>query len=131
MSPESLNVSRSREPEVLVGHLVGRRPVVSGQEIVASLVPPPQFASATFDSYRPDPDYESQRGAVDALTTFAGHWNSRGPRWFRRSRTSVTERPGLFLDGGFGVGKTHLLASLWHVAPQLAYFGTFIEYTVL
>ncbi len=23
-------------------------------------------------------------------------------------------KAGLYLDGGFGVGKTHLLASLWH-----------------
>jgi cell division protein ZapE len=35
------------------------------------------------------------------------------------------------LDGGFGVGKTHLLAALWHLAPQRKYFGTFIEYTAL
>src|SRR6188768_3783973 len=39
--------------------------------------------------------------------------------------------PGVYLDGGFGVGKTHLLASLWHVAPGPKYFGTFIEYTAL
>lgn len=25
-----------------------------------------------------------------------------------------TAAQGIYLDGGFGVGKTHLLASLWH-----------------
>jgi cell division protein ZapE len=35
------------------------------------------------------------------------------------------------LDGGFGVGKTHLLAALWHQAPRRKYFGTFLEYTSL
>ena len=36
---------------------------------------------------------------------------------------------GAYLDGGFGVGKTHLLASLWHAVPGPKSFGTFVEYT--
>jgi cell division protein ZapE len=35
----------------------------------------------------------------------------------------------VYLDGGFGVGKTHLLASLWHAVPGPKRFGTFVEYT--
>ena len=42
-----------------------------------------------------------------------------------------TSRAGIYLDGGFGVGKTHLLASLWHAAPGPKAFGTFVEYTNL
>jgi cell division protein ZapE len=38
---------------------------------------------------------------------------------------------GVYLDGGFGVGKTHLLASLWHASEAPAAFGTFVEYTHL
>ncbi len=41
---------------------------------------------------------------------------------------------GVYLDGGYGVGKTHLLASLWHAtpaAPSLKAFGTFVELTNL
>ncbi|MDX6241238.1 MAG: cell division protein ZapE, partial [Kribbellaceae bacterium] len=34
--------------------------------------------------------------------------------WLRRSGAGAEEKPGSYLDGGFGVGKTHLLASLWH-----------------
>ena len=37
----------------------------------------------------------------------------------------------MYLDGGFGVGKTHLLAAVWYAAPGPAFFGTFIEYTAL
>jgi len=33
------------------------------------------------------------------------------------------------LDGGFGVGKTHLLASIWHQFRGKKAFGTFLEYT--
>lgn len=38
---------------------------------------------------------------------------------------------GIYLDGGFGVGKTHLLAALAHDVGDGAAFGTFIEYTSL
>src|SRR5690606_36889648 len=41
---------------------------------------------------------------------------------------------GVYLDGGYGVGKTHLLASLWHATPaepSLKAFGTFVELTTL
>ncbi|WP_240512982.1 AFG1/ZapE family ATPase, partial [Streptomyces griseoruber] len=41
---------------------------------------------------------------------------------------------GVYLDGGYGVGKTHLLASLWHATPAepgLKAFGTFVELTNL
>lgn len=37
----------------------------------------------------------------------------------------------MYLDGGFGVGKTHLLASLWHAAPPPKSYGTFVELTHL
>ncbi len=40
----------------------------------------------------------------------------------------------MYLDGGFGVGKTHLLASLWHAAPvppAAKAFCTFVELTHL
>jgi cell division protein ZapE len=38
---------------------------------------------------------------------------------------------GIYLDGGFGVGKTHLLASLWHAAPAPKAYATFVELTQL
>jgi cell division protein ZapE len=38
---------------------------------------------------------------------------------------------GIYLDGGFGVGKTHLLAALAHESGTHAAFATFVEYTNL
>src|SRR5690606_13070781 len=91
-----------------------------------------QFADATLESYRPDPDFPSQADAVAKMQAFAdamrGGGASRG--FFGRKKTPDT-KPGIYLDGGFGVGKTHLLASLWRLAPGRKYFGTFIEYTAL
>ena len=111
--------------------LLERAPTLSGAEIVAHLVPPRQFVSATLDSYRPDRDYPSQGSAVAAIRNFVAAWTPKSGGMFARRRASSEARPGIYLDGGFGVGKTHLLAALWHLAPGRKYFGTFIEYTAL
>ncbi len=113
--------------------LVERNPSITGAEIASELVPPPQFEHASFESYRPDPDFPSQQAALDRLKEFAGAWRAaqRPGGFFSRNRKPKAELPGVYLDGGFGVGKTHLLAALWHVAPGPKYFGTFIEYTAL
>ncbi len=102
--------------------------------MVAALVPPPQFADASFDNYRPDPEYPSQQEAVDACRQFAGiktGGKKSGGLFGGMFRKTPQMKPGLYLDGGFGVGKTHLLAATWHAHPGRKYFGTFIEYTAL
>jgi len=109
-------------------HLVDRHPTLSGAQIVEHLVPPRQFVGATIESYRPDHDYPSQAEAVAAVHAFTARWQPGG-LFSRRRNGDVL--PGIYLDGGFGVGKTHLLAALWHAAPGRKYFGTFIEYTAL
>jgi cell division protein ZapE len=109
-------------------HLADRLPTLTGAQMVNHLVPPRQFHDATIESYRPDPDYPSQADAVAAVHAFIASWQPGGLFSRRRNRDAL---PGLYLDGGFGVGKTHLLASLWHAAPGRKYFGTFIEYTAL
>ncbi|WP_210505742.1 cell division protein ZapE [Naasia sp. SYSU D00057] len=96
------------------------------------LLPPRQFEDSTLDNYRPDPDYPSQAEALEAMRGFASGWSApTGGGWFRRAKRAPAGKPGVYLDGGFGVGKTHLLAALWHLAPAPRYFGTFIEYTAL
>lgn len=115
-------------------HLTDREPTVSGPEMLASLVPPPQFDGATFDSYRADPAYPSQEEAKETLQRFAGRGASPVKRGglFRRATKEPEMKPGVYLDGGFGVGKTHLLASIFHAMPaRRKYFGSFIEYTAL
>lgn len=113
--------------------ITDRNPQSSAAEMIASLVPPPQFATASFESYRPDPDFPGQVAAVEILRDFAGSWApAKGGGFFSRKKKAPATKPGVYLDGGFGVGKTHLLASLWHAAPgPRKYFGTFIEYTSL
>ncbi|UYO98584.1 cell division protein ZapE [Microbacterium sp. M28] len=113
--------------------LSDRQPVVTGPEMLAGLVPPPQFDDATFESYRADPAYPSQESAKDILQRFAGRGTpAKRGGLFRRAPKEPELKPGVYLDGGFGVGKTHLLASIYHAMPaRRKYFGSFIEYTAL
>src|SRR5690606_27395404 len=116
-----------------VVHLTQRTPSVTGPEMLASLVPPPQFDDATFESYRSDPAYPSQEEAKQTLQRFAGRGEApKKTGFFRRAPRETPVKPGVYLDGGFGVGKTHLLASVYHALPsRRKYFGSFIEYTAL
>nr|WP_314176853.1 cell division protein ZapE [Streptomyces sp. DSM 40971] len=135
--------------------MTARDPHVPAERLVAEMVPPPRFDGVRFETYVPDPERPSQAEAVRALRSFShtlrgevppGGTGARGQRaggsggglkrWFRRGGgTAGSGGPrGVYLDGGYGVGKTHLLASLWHAAdapPERKAFGTFVELTNL
>lgn len=112
--------------------LVERTPHMTASEIASEFTPPPQFAHAEFTNYRPDSEYPSQREALELLQRFAIQPDSKPGGFFGWGRKAEPEKPGVYLDGGFGVGKTHLLAALWHTfTGRRKYFGTFIEYTAL
>ncbi len=115
----------------MTARLVDRSPRLQPDELVAALVPPPRFDDVRLETYRPDPEQPSQAAALDRLRHFAsGIGRPERRRLFSR-RPAPDGPTGVYLDGGFGVGKTHLLASLWHLAPAPRAFGTFVEYTNL
>lgn len=139
--------------------LCAREPHVPADRLVAEMVPPPRFDSVRFATYIPDPNQPSQTEAVQVLSTFAaglggahavgcrnkkarsasleGRWRETGGRrlfGFGKAPKQPAGPRGVYLDGGYGVGKTHLLASLWHATPAepaLKAFGTFVELTNL
>ena len=119
-----------------ISHLVDRHPAVSPERLVAQLNPPPTFADVSFASYRPDPAEPSQAAAVAACTRFcrqAAERRSGRHRLFHRRE--ALPGVGLYLDGGFGVGKTHLLASIYRELSESAEhpraYATFMELTQL
>lgn len=122
-------------------HLSERNPRVSPEELLAGFHPSYRFGEVSFDTYIPDPQHPSQAEAVAKLQDFAngmGKKNKSGGLLGlfggakKKSKKSNGGTSGIYLDGGFGVGKTHLLASLWHAAPgEKKAFGTFVEYTNL
>ncbi|WP_406103378.1 cell division protein ZapE [Streptomyces sp. NBC_01003] len=120
--------------------LCAREPLVPADRLVAEMVPPPRFDSVRFETYIPDANQPSQTEAVRVLSGFAAglggaHASGSGKRrWFAKKQAAPTGPRGVYLDGGYGVGKTHLLASLWHAtpaAPEQKAFGTFVELTNL
>ncbi|MGA8209997.1 MAG: cell division protein ZapE [Nocardioidaceae bacterium] len=112
--------------------LTERDPRVPADRLLGELVPPPRFSDVGFDTYQPDPDQPSQQQAVAVLRDFAASVG-RAPRrrWWSRGAAEKPGEGGVYLDGGYGVGKTHLLASLWHAAPGPKLFATFVELTHL
>ncbi|TDC95066.1 cell division protein ZapE [Saccharopolyspora aridisoli] len=118
--------------------LVDRRPEITPDELVQAMTPPPRFEAARFETYIPNPEEPSQAQAVRDCAAFAERINASaggGGGWLRgmfggRKKTDGDKR-GLYLDGGFGVGKTHLLASLWHATEGTKSYGTFVEITNL
>ena len=118
----------------MVSRLVDVSPVVPADQLVAQMVPPSMFDDVSFDSYIPSPDEPSQAEAVEACRRFAeGVVTTRAPKKkgmfsFGRRKEAAQGR-GIYLDGGFGVGKTHLLASIYHACPAPRAFGTFVELT--
>lgn len=125
--------------------LTAREPHVPAERLVAEMVPPPRFDAVRFGTYVPDRERPSQTEAVEALRSFTAGTGRRVDsgggglkRWFRRGHgaaaTGSRGPRGVYLDGGYGVGKTHLLASLWHATdapPERKAFGTFVELTNL
>ncbi len=116
-----------------IEHLTQRSPQVSVDELLDGFFPSQRFGTVSFDSYRPDPQQPSQSAAVKELRHFASTVNAPKPSGLRKFFGGQREqsRAGIYMDGGFGVGKTHLLASLWHAASGKKAFGTFVEYTNL
>ena len=101
--------------------LCAREPIVSAQQMLADLVPPREFRDASFETYRPAPLFASQQQALDTLR-----------EGFRKAKAKGSRAiPGFYLDGGFGVGKTHLLVSLYMSFKGKKLFGSFLAYTSL
>ncbi|WP_459750850.1 cell division protein ZapE [Streptomyces sennicomposti] len=143
MSSSTAAAGTSPVTEAAPLSLCAREPHVPADRLVAEMVPPPRFDAVRFATYIPDPNQPSQTEAVRVLEGFAAGLDGapagggrRGLFGFGRSKAPKTPAGprGVYLDGGYGVGKTHLLASLWHATPAepaRKAFGTFVELTNL
>ncbi|MGY5764326.1 cell division protein ZapE [Brachybacterium sp. DNPG3] len=111
--------------------LADRRPEPTLERLLADLVPPPRFARARLDNYVPDPQHPSQQEAKERIARFAEGLDRPTGGWLSRLRRKTATAQGIYLDGGFGVGKTHLLTSLFHAVEGKRVYGTFVECTDL
>ncbi|WP_420596933.1 cell division protein ZapE [Deinococcus sp.] len=97
--------------------LAARRPSLTPQQLTQGLKPSARFEGVSFGNFEPNAAYPSQAQARDALEAFAAQ-AGRQPGGLRLFRRGKPEGKGIYLDGGFGVGKTHLLASAYHAAAR-------------
>jgi cell division protein ZapE len=109
--------------------LQDRNPSPTTARLLADLVPPREFERSSFENYIPHSEYPSQAEASKAAENFAvGRAAKRG--LFSRG-AGEADSLGIYLDGGFGVGKTHLLAATYHQFRGKKAFGSFIAFTSL
>jgi cell division protein ZapE len=119
-------------PKVLNPQIVDlkeRNAPVDPVRLLETFMPPPRFAGVRFSNYQPNPDFVSQQNAKERLTRFVLQETPRkGFNLFKKTEIS----PSLYLDGGFGVGKTHLLAATWFESKLEKVFLSFAElvYTI-
>ena len=107
-------------------------PSVTPERLIAQLIPPPTFSDVSFDTYKPDPAEPSHAAAVQACRQFCEQAvERRAGKKKLFGRREVLPGVGIYLDGGFGVGKTHLLASSFFDVPEPKAFATFGELTQL
>jgi cell division protein ZapE len=109
--------------------LVERFPDLSGETILRGFAPPPRFSHVRFDNYIPNAAEPSQQRALEAMEKFA-QGKPEGKKGFFKAK-QAPGKSGIYLDGGFGVGKTHLLGALWHEHQGKATYASFVEYTNL
>lgn len=108
--------------------LCERLPNLNSDSIIGDLVVPPRFYSATFENYIPNDSEPTQLLAKKRLTAFAEHLAQPRTRRLWQKPEAIKS---IYLDGGFGVGKTHLLTALAHKFKAQSTYGSFVEYTNL
>ncbi len=104
---------------------------LDAQEMIAGFVPPKHFEGATFANYIPDSNYPSQANALQEVLKFIASLqdNQQGSNSFFKKyfNANTSHGSGIYLDGGFGIGKTHLLASAFHQFDGAKVFLSFQE----
>jgi len=81
----------------------------------SNFAPPPRFGETNFAGYIPqDPSQTIARDRVNAFVIEAAQNKPQKRSGFFGRKKETPQGQGLYLDGGFGVGKTHLLASAYN-----------------
>ena len=121
-APDSASDSGTR-----VVQLTDRDQAVEPAVLLAGFLPQPRFSSVCFANYQPNSGFVTQSQVRDRLERLALEPLARkGLAWFGRKPEPGI---GVYLDGGFGVGKTHLLAATWHAFAGQKFLLSFSELT--
>ena len=116
-------------PHDPIVRLTERDAPVNPERLLEQFRPPPRFSQVRFANYTPNPHFQSQAEAKARLERFVAESATakKGFSWFGLAKPKPEARPSLYLDGGFGVGKTHLIAATWHEFAGEKLFLSFAE----
>ncbi len=109
----------------MIVQLAERDAPVDPIELLREFKPTPRFQTARFSSYVPNPAFASQAAAMKKLEGVATQ--PRVKKGFLQRKAPIL--PSVYLDGGFGVGKTHLLAASFHGFQGRKFLLSFAELT--
>ncbi len=99
-------------------------------QLMKDFVPPPRFEAKNFDGYRPrTPGQELGLLRASEVADRLVVTRSASPltRLFSRRQGGTRSGRGLYIDGGFGVGKTHLLTAIWNRSASPKFYLSFDE----
>lgn len=109
-----------------VVELLSRNLEVRPEEMLLGFAPPARFAKVRFSNYSPNIAFPTQASIRSKLEQTVRQPSQKSLlEMFKKTSPA----PSYYLDGGFGVGKTHLLAAAWHEFSGNKYFLSFAELT--
>lgn len=106
---------------------------ISIEDCFLNLKPHPKFVKCSFENYIPDRDYLSQLEIKDLLINKIANLNSpiketkRSFFSFFQKKEEPKILKNIYIDGGYGVGKTHLLSAFYNEANCSKAFLSFSE----
>lgn len=106
---------------------------VSIEECFANLKPHPKFSGCIFDNYIPDENFPSQhyiknllKETVEIMKKKNEKPVKKGFSFFKPKNTF--EKPlNIYIDGSYGIGKTHLLSATYNMTDMKKAFMSFSE----
>lgn len=108
---------------------------VSIEKCFENLRPHPKFSDCTFENYIPDDNYPSQHyiketlmDKINRLNDYKNKPNTMKKSFFSFFNKKVDEGlpiKNIYIDGGYGVGKTHLLSACYNTADVKKAFMSF------
>ncbi len=105
---------------------------VSADDCFSQLKPHPKFNKCTFDNYKHDERYPSQLYLKNILSNITSGSKDTEKKRFRslfRGSKTAKKHENLYIDGTYGVGKTHLLSACFNAFNGSKAFMSFLELT--
>jgi len=105
---------------------------ITVEECFRELLPHPKFSLCRFDNYQEDINYPSQLELKTLLKdTITRSSNIKKPTLITKllSRKITASDKNIYIDGSYGIGKTHLLSACFHDFSGSKSFLSFLELT--